>query len=865
MALERNTWSGLEKQAKAGYLKFDPADALAAAKACADLVDDLLGMAAAVTDLRLNNVAPIGTLTSGAQLAMAFTTKGSRLHTILNDHAKIVTDMGETYIAAGKAYTKADGESGDTFKALGELKMPTEATPYTPGKKAPGAPDAEFDKPSGGAIWKDKDGNLHVSKANAETFASSLKDYQGAKDPGVTANIENKDSLSFAELYELGRDLDPQPVLAAAGTWHSLANDLLGKLNGFVSVISAGTEAWEGQGASAAAEAVRGYSDGVQPLITSMIAMSQNLDYTAQWLYLTKLSMPATSDPGDCCPGKVTRRYRNEWQKHYGEGMKNTVSVMPVVNGPIPAPQPSGGQGQNQPGNNQNKPGANQNQPGSNKPGVNQNGPGSNTNGRDRDTNTGGQRPGDGEQGNGNQKPRADYPADYQDGQEAGQGRGGSETASSGPNSGAGVPGGDTELAGTSRESGGSVPLPRGLDAAALGSGSPSEGGPTRSGTGSGPAGLFGGSAGPQRSAAPARSSGGPRGSTSPQKSVSPSAEPMSSASGTMPDVPSLGSVPLPRMSSGTGGSPGGTPSRSSGTAPGAGAKSLEDALARATGADPAQVKSVLDNLPGLLNEDTLSRLTGLPPEQVRSILDSIPDVVDENALSKLSGVDPAGVRSVLENLPKALDEQALAAATRTGGPSAGLAPHNATAAGTGSAQSADSLASAGRDLLGQLGKALTQGVEALTQLGSTLPGAEKVQELLRQFDPNALAAAAGDAPADHAGAGDAGSSGVGTGVEAGLAQYPTEQSRAAQLFPRASLPGAETPVYAAAAAGARQNGVHSGAPMMGAPMMGAPAAGGAAGQDNTSHKPAKFLQSKVHLDEAIGAVPNRVKPVVES
>jgi hypothetical protein len=47
--------------------------------------------------------------------------------------------------------------------------------------------------------------------------------------------------------------------------------------------------------------------------------------------------------------------------------------------------------------------------------------------------------------------------------------------------------------------------------------------------------------------------------------------------------------------------------------------------------------------------------------------------------------------------------------------------------------------------------------------------------------------------------------------------------------------------------------------------MMGAPGAAGGAGQGNTAHKPAKFLQSKVHLDDAIGAVPDRVKPVIES
>ncbi|MET8650441.1 hypothetical protein [Nocardia aurea] len=831
MALEPNTWSGLENQAKAGYLKFDAAQALKAAKACADLVDDLLGMAAAVTDLRLNNFAPIGTLTSGAQLATAFTTKGSRLHTILGDHAKIVTDMGETYIAAGRAYTRADGDSADTFRALGELKMPTTATPYTPGKAAPGAPDAQFDRPSGGFTWTDDDGKTHTEKANAESFPSTLKDYQGAKDPGVTANIENKDSLSFTEMYELGRDLDPQPVLAAAGTWHTMATDLMGRLNNFVTMISAGTSGWEGQGATAATAAIKNYSDGVQPLISSMIVMSQNLDYTAQWLYLTKLSMPATSDAGDCCPGVVTRRYRKEWQKHYGEGMKNTVSVMPTVDGPIATPQPAGGQGQNPPGNNQSPPG---------NYGNGQGGTGFGDQGAGYGDQAG-QKPG-GEYRNG-------YEEGYREGLEAGQDV--AETSGAGtPGYGSG-PGSGLSASGTAGGSPESQAgsLPPGYDAARAGAGTESTGG------GSDPAGAYGGAAGSSGSAVPARSSGGSGSSAFPRSSLASTGQPESAAGGGMPDVGSLGSVPLPRMSSGTGGSSGGIPSRSGAPSSGTGAAGLADALAAATGANPAQVRSLLDNLPGLLDEDTLSGLTGLPPEQVRSILDNIPDVVDENALAKLSGVDPAGVRSVLENLPDALDEQALGAATHTNGPAgtgAGLTSGNAGSP----SDAAGSLVSAGRDLLGHLGTALTQGLEAVTQLGGALPGAEQIRDLLGQFDPRALAAATGDVPVDPAGAGGAGSGGAGADVASGPAQQPSSA-----LYPRASLAGAEVPVHSAVAAGPRTEGTPGGAPMMGAPG----AAAGNAGQGNTGHKTAKFLQSRVHLDEAIGAVPDRVKPVLDS
>ncbi|TCJ97141.1 WXG100 family type VII secretion target [Nocardia alba] len=813
MALEPNTWSGLENQAKAGYLAFDPAKALAAAKACADLADDLLGMSAAVTDLRLNNFAPIGTLTSGTQLAMVFSNKGSRLFTILNDHAKIVTDMGDTYIAAGKTYVSTDDNSRDNIKALGELKMPTAATPYTPGTAAPGAPDATFGNPS---------------PFKAESFPSSLKDYQGAKDTGATASIENKDSLSFTEMYELGRDLDPQPVLAAAGTWHSLSTDLLSRLNNFVTVISAGTDGWEGQGATAAASAVTNYSNGVQPLINSMIAMSQNLDYTAQWLHLTKLSMPATSDAGDCCPGRVTRRYRDEWQKHYGEGMKNTVSVIPAVDGPIATPQPAPGPGQNVPGGDEYGPGGGQQgAPGPDPAGI---GYGNQAYGNQA---YGGQEYGSqgyGPPGYGSQEYGAQgYGDDYR-----GQTLPGQQT-SGGVGSGAGLPGAETRTAG--------------YDPAGAGAMGATAGG------GAAPAGGGG--------ATPTRSAGGSGSSPFPRSSL-PSADEVASAAGAgMPSVSSLGSAPLPRGASGAGGASGAKSSKPGSKGSGADTGSLGDALAAAVGADPAQVESVLDNLPGLLDEDALSTLTGLPPEKVRSILDSIPDVVDEKKLAELSGVDPAGVRSVLENLPAALDERALTAAT--GGANglsssgAGIASQNAA---SGAGGMASSLTSAGSDFLGQIGKALTQGLDSLTQLGSALPGAQQMQDLLQQFDPNALSAAAGLSPVDAAGAGGAGAGGGGVGgggVGAASLESPTQQAGTA-LYPRAGLPGAEQPIYPAAAAAARTDGMPGG----GMPMM-PPAAGGAGQNAGGGHKTAKFLQSRVHLDEAIGPMPDRVRPVADS
>ncbi|MBF6353121.1 homeobox domain-containing protein [Nocardia higoensis] len=865
MALEPGTWSNLKNQAKAGYLKFDTADALAAARACADLVDDLLGMAAAVTNLRLDNVAPIGNLTSGAQLAAAFTAKGSRLRTILKDHADIVKDMGETYIAAGKAYANAEGDAGNDFRALEKLAMPTEAGGYTPGARKAGGPDAEFGRPQGGFGWKDNDGKLHVHDAKAESFPSSLKDYQGEKDPGVTANIENKDSLAFRELYELGRDLDAAPVLAAAGTWHSMANDLLGKLNTFVTAIDTGTEAWEGQGATAAAAAVENYSEGVQPLVTSMIAMSQNLDYSAQWLYLTKLSMPSSPDPGDCCPGKVTRRYREEWQKHYGEGMKNTVSVMPVVHGPIAQPAPQGDPNRNQPGNN--PPG--DGRYGNGQYGNNQYGNGEYGNGR---YGNGGGRDWDDPYGYGSRQQDPRYPSGYgqadpsleygdgttrSDGDADGSGARGDRSGGSGAGGSTPLPNG----ASGGGSSGTQGQLPPGYEAARQ----DAESAAARAGGASTPVGSSGGgSAGEGATRSQQSGSGNPF----PRSSLPGESSGSDSGSGEadVPGYSSLGSAPLPNGATGGSFGGGGSGSRSSGSGPGgSGAGGLEDALATAFDADPAQVRSMLDALPELLNEDALSRTSGLSPEQVRSVLENIPDVADIAELATLTGLDPAQVRSVLDNLPNALDEKALASATGTGDSSTSRAGLPSQPAGTDGGPA--SFAEAGKDFLGQIGKALTQGMGSLGDLGAVSAGADQLHEMLRRFDPDAIGAAAGDLPVDPAaGAGGGGSVGGAGGGEVGgagtLSEHPTHQARTSQMFPRASLAGAEQPMYpAAAAAGPGANGM-GGPPMMGPAGAGA---GGGGAQGNTSHKPARYLQSTAHLDDAIGAVPDRVKPVIDS
>ncbi|MFJ1458170.1 hypothetical protein [Nocardia sp. N2S4-5] len=118
MATSNSEWSTLKTAATNGYLQFDPKDAVKGAQAAADLVGELLALAKMVSDNKLDHMDPFGSLFSGRELSGAFNTKGARLHSILENHAKIVTDMGDTFVAAGKKYASTDTGSGAEFAKL---------------------------------------------------------------------------------------------------------------------------------------------------------------------------------------------------------------------------------------------------------------------------------------------------------------------------------------------------------------------------------------------------------------------------------------------------------------------------------------------------------------------------------------------------------------------------------------------------------------------------------------------------------------------------------------------------------------------------------------------------------------------------
>jgi hypothetical protein len=211
-------------------------------------------------------------------------------------------------------------------------------------------------------------------------------------------------------------------------------------------------------------------------------------------------------------------------------------------------------------------------------------------------------------------------------------------------------------------------------------------------------------------------------------------------------------------------------------------------------------------------------------------------------------GIDPAATRT---STPPSIDAADYDVPSANGvDPSTGTSPQGQypTSPGTGALDGLGQAAGlAGQGLSGAQ-TAAQQAAEAARQAASlgSAPNTPKPGDLPR-----------GGAPGGSGGGPKAGSIGAGgSSPAAPMVRPETETSR---LFPRASLAGP------AASSAARMSMPATGMPMGGTPgTPGAGAGGGNQGQQEKEHKRPTYLNSKEHLEEAIGEARTVTKAVVE-
>lgn len=817
------TWAGLKQDASQDLLYFDPAAAVTGAEAAGRMVDHMLAMRAAIDDFYLDELGNFtgGILTSGQKLAEIYNKRADRLSTVLQDHANIGTEMANAFVQAGLYYRRTEDQNSAELDKLAAFKVPVEPTFEIPSLYTGGTRYDHIDYLDGVPHDAGQVGNhddyLYTPQLDVPP---ELRNYLGRQEsisPDVVA-LENSAALGFTHFRGLADNL-PWGVFVLAAIsrrWWQLAAHTKAELEKFEAAIEGIQHKWLGQAADRARTATKNYVDAIAPLWNSMFSMSENMHYSAEWMSRTQMSMPKEdfTFSSTSVEQAVLQRYREEWEKHYAEGMRNTLREMPLIEGPIAEPPPPPPPNNDQHGNN-----------GDTNNNNNQNGGNSGQDSPEQAYQDGyddgyeqGFREGQEETQGGGQQGQSGGGQDEGQGQRQGQG-GGQDPGQNGGQQGSGQEHGQGgEQAGG--QVGGGTPAVPSYEQAEYGS---EETTPT--------SGTSGGSSGSGGGAIPAGDQSAP----------------------VVPSVPAA-DVPPGSVPAGTPGAPGtGTTMPKNPTA--------ADILSKLTGIPKSLLPDALKNLPitgkngkAPTLADALATITGIP-------VDQMPQELHDTPLESLYSEDsPYGM---VETLFGAMGETTGTAQTD---------PESAISAllgGTPGTPESNSVPGQQQNILDRLTNILTQGIQAFTQAGGALPGMDQFQHLL---DPSRLhehlehlldPAKSIEPAAGLGGGGGSGGGGAGALLAENepLAPYPGTKP---SPFPRASLtgPGLEPATYSGISAGPSNTGGTPGMPMMGAPAAGAGAANTSG--HNNSHTRAEFLVSRENLDEIFEESPVKVRPVIE-
>ncbi|MEU7145818.1 hypothetical protein ABZ942_40695 [Nocardia sp. NPDC046473] len=387
---DNTKWAGLPGEAANGHLSLQPGTAEKCAKHVEEMLNVIVGVHTWIVSNFMRASPPIASTNSGTALYNRYNQKiGTELTERMDRHRTILTDMGNTFVAAAKNYQTTEHDNTVTFQS-----------------NQPGRPPSGSPKP--GAIPK------HPRKNSSQSTTY---------DP-LDAVPEQGSQFSWSQLYTIGNSINPQAVADAAGVWYWLSKTLD---TGFTTlrsnIYSAGVD-WQGAGAQSATEATGQYVGASLQLTGDMNLLGDNMLNTSGWLQQTKQNAtPPTPDlPSSPNAAEQYRlqiqlfHYQANFQTYYTTNFPTTASTivaLPQPNQvaevpPLDSPDPEGEQGppahepdtNGEPGSDGDNPGEGDpggSEPGGNEPGGNKPG-GSHPGG----TEPGGSEPGGNEPGGSN-------------------------------------------------------------------------------------------------------------------------------------------------------------------------------------------------------------------------------------------------------------------------------------------------------------------------------------------------------------------------------------------------------------------------------------------------------------------------------
>ncbi|MGW4249582.1 hypothetical protein ACWELQ_44705, partial [Nocardia sp. NPDC004722] len=320
---DKTAWPGLLNAAKAGTLEFDPTAAAQGAGYCSDLIGQLLALKKIAEGAGLDSLKDIGTLSSGKLLTHAFNQSGTALINDFDAHVAVLTDMGDTFYQAGRAYLMADDGNADRFK---EITMPTKATDLN--SKPPGAKDPN-----------DIDDSVHMSDD-----LKKFRDDKAKAKVGIEPHLEGKKSLSWGDMYNLGVSMDPGPYATAGETWKWLSEQTDKYIGDFQNNVQTLDGTWKstlpGSGSDAAQAAVKQYCADLGPFVETMKTTGDLLNFTSTWMTSTQENMPYQEEEPDCADPD-TDDYRDKWNHVYHDPLGDTAATVPKLAVPTPLPTPT--------------------------------------------------------------------------------------------------------------------------------------------------------------------------------------------------------------------------------------------------------------------------------------------------------------------------------------------------------------------------------------------------------------------------------------------------------------------------------------------------------------------------------------------
>ncbi|MBF6302409.1 hypothetical protein IU459_33445 [Nocardia amamiensis] len=285
------------------------------AQKCAQHVEDMLNVVVGVHTWVQGNyerASPVfAACVSGVQMWALFNSKiATELLERMDRHRNILTNMGNTFLAAGKKYDLTEHNSAVSFEGIS-----FDSPPGTPPSGAP----------------KSVKIPRHSNKPDTTTLY----------DPALFWP-EAGSQLDWSVLYNVGQSINAQAVADAGGVWYWLSKGLDRGFDTLRTTIAGASDQWTGAGADAAILATTQYVLASEQLTTDMNLLGDSLVFSSGWLQQTKNGMPQTPEPP---PATTTSqqtqndadllRFQEHFQTHYTENYMHLTTHI------VALPQPN--------------------------------------------------------------------------------------------------------------------------------------------------------------------------------------------------------------------------------------------------------------------------------------------------------------------------------------------------------------------------------------------------------------------------------------------------------------------------------------------------------------------------------------------